>query len=155
MTKKKLASLVFRVLAVVGVVACLTIWLTPPTHRINKESLKLIREGMSQEEIVAILGAPPDSLKRDYILKWERIYQKSDPGCRIEQWSGEDIVISVVFDSAGRASGPQASVRQTGFLLENKHLAAIAMSLLIVAGVYAAFRTLKPATEPDVREEMR
>ena len=105
-----------------------------PTHRINKESLKLIRDGMNQEEIAGIFSAPPDSLKSDRNLEWERIWRKIDPGYRIEQWVGEDIVISVVFDPAGRAAGsPQASVRQTGFFPENKHLAGIAMGLLIVA----------------------
>ena len=134
MTKKKLLFLDFRVLVIVALVACLTIWLAVPTHRINKEGLKLIREGMNQEEIAGIFSAPPDSLKSDRNLEWERIWRKIDPGYRIEQWVGEDIVISVVFDSAGRAAGsPQASVRQTGFFLENKHLAGIAMGLLIVA----------------------
>jgi outer membrane protein assembly factor BamE (lipoprotein component of BamABCDE complex) len=146
MTKKKLLFLAFRVLAIVAVAACLMIWLTVPTHRINKESLKLIREGMSQEEIAAILGAPPDSVKSDRNLEWEQIWQRVHPGYRIEQWTGEDIVISVVFDSTGRAEGsPQASVRQTGFFLENKHLGGIAMGLLIVAAVTRFLRTKKQA----------
>jgi outer membrane protein assembly factor BamE (lipoprotein component of BamABCDE complex) len=146
MSKKKLLFLVFRVFVIVAAIACLTIWLTVPTHRINKESLKLIREGMSQEEIAAILGAPPDSLKSDRNLEWERICQKIDPGYRVEQWVGEDIVITVVFDPAGRAGSPQASVRQTGFFLENKHLAGIAIGLLIVAAVTRLLTRLAPTT---------
>ena len=103
MTKKKLLFLDFRVLVIVALVACLTIWLAVPTHRINKESLKLIREGMNQEEIAGIFSAPPDSLKSDRNLEWERNWQKADPGYRIEQWVGEEIVVSVVFDPFGRA----------------------------------------------------
>ena len=74
-------------------------WLLAPKHRINKESLELIKEGMTQKEVEDILGVPPGDYSyggfRDlYFDTWS-----AEPVS--EEWVGEETGIYVTFDPHG------------------------------------------------------
>ncbi len=82
-------------------------WLLMPRSRINLESFKLIKEGMSRKEIEALLGGPSG----DY-TNWphpKRINQLVALALQGNEedfvqhiWLGEEGVVKVVFDSHAR-----------------------------------------------------
>jgi hypothetical protein len=102
-----LAGLLF-----LGLAAGFTLWATWWRNPFHAEKIEIIQKGMSEEEVVKLLGVPPgyyvrqrtkdrvyliDSLKRPWM------YQEN-----AKRWYGEGregvITLSVVFDEEGRVA---------------------------------------------------
>jgi hypothetical protein len=105
MTKRRrwlLLSVAF--LAMVGVVGYLALWLSSPRPRINGESIKLIKVGMTQEEVEAILGVPPGNYSSGPIC----FFPPGGLTPRTELWIGEESAVHVSFDASRKvvSKGP-------------------------------------------------
>jgi hypothetical protein len=106
MTKRRWTLLGLGTVAMVAVMG-LAFWMGAPRHRINKESIGLIEQGMSQAEVEAIFGVPPgdyssntpnasawipttlsNSLKMTFIV----------PEGEQKTWMGEKVGVTLVFN---------------------------------------------------------
>jgi hypothetical protein len=85
-------------LLVVG--AMLGYWFMQPHPRIDEETLAKITSGMTEDEVIAIIGAPPGNYGYG-----EPIYDWSGPGQQTKHWWGRDAAILVTFDEHGGVQG--------------------------------------------------
>jgi len=117
MTKRRQIILMMGFAVIVaGIVGFLYPW--PAAfleHRINDESFKLIKKGMTQEEVEAILRAPPGDYStqhRTYIRKIslaagltggaDSWVKKLPLGYQKKRWAYEEWCIEVLFDPVGK-----------------------------------------------------
>jgi hypothetical protein len=106
-----------RLLVRLALVSCLALtglvlflrW-TSPIARINRESFQQIRLGMTEEEVIAILGVPPSKNDLDYLSKRVKkkfdaigmgeIRQDNSP-LNVKAWVGDGYAIEIGFDQTG------------------------------------------------------
>jgi hypothetical protein len=102
--RKRPLLLCLALLALVGLSGGLLVLLTHPRHRINQESYERIKEGMTLEEVEAILGGPPGNYTRGRygMLPYLALPLKPLPRV-LHEWLGEEAAIYVWFDLEGRA----------------------------------------------------
>jgi hypothetical protein len=108
MTRRKRLYLVLGTLILVSVVVYGALWLTRPKYRINEESVRAIRVGMTEEEVVAIIGVPPGSYASDGVLPNNASPLDGDeptPGSQYKTWFSERMGILVRFGASGRVEG--------------------------------------------------
>ena len=111
MKKRRLIQLIiFACLALAGLVLFLR-W-TTPNARINRESFQQIRTGMTEEEVIEILGVPPRKYDDSYVSK--RAKKKfdvvgvtdlpgDDPNLITKAWVADGMAIQIGFDQTGKA----------------------------------------------------
>ena len=95
---------ILRALTVLLAVAAVGIgiqWLLSPKHRINKESIAQIKEGMTQKEVEDILGVPPGNYAYDGFFTSVGYSGPLGPGVErwpTLQWAGEEIGIRITIN---------------------------------------------------------
>jgi hypothetical protein len=117
MAKRRRFFLGSGFVATLIVAGAIVVWSVTPTDRINEETFKLIRNGMTQPEIEAILMVPPGDYSNGAILisrmdpelpdlslgdelpMFVILPVPTDKGPRIKHWIGSDICLVVFFDS--------------------------------------------------------
>jgi hypothetical protein len=74
-----------------------------PRHRITNETIGQIRRGISEEEVVELLGAPAGyrAFGKDGWLCWGGPFRDN----RTETWVGDEAGVEVYFDQADRVLG--------------------------------------------------
>ena len=88
------------------------LWWTAPEHRINKESCDQIRNGMTETEVVAIIGASAgdyttaETEKERDLVRWiltDRVWQAALHGndIRSREWLSDNGAIQVLLDQNG------------------------------------------------------
>jgi hypothetical protein len=107
------ASLLLLGVALVLLGGWLTLGLSRPRHRITRENIERIEQGMTRQEVAALLGAPPGNYSRHQI---PALY---DPGlghsgppvdelhdCEgtVEEWVGDRSAVRVCFAANGRVA---------------------------------------------------
>ena len=106
MTKRRRLLLGTSLVATLVVVGVMVLWLAAPKHRINEESFKLIREGMTQQEVEAILRVPPgDYSNGGFVVRVEFAnngYSLMDDKDQKKFWTDNDLQIMVNFDPSGK-----------------------------------------------------
>lgn len=105
---KKRFLLKFGLIAVLGLAGFgLYLWWTIPTNGINRASLWRIREGMSQEEVEAIIGMPPGDYRKAS-EQWARgiglTVQGGTGGSWTSYWHADEhtIIVEFVDDEVSR-----------------------------------------------------
>ncbi|HEV3260877.1 MAG TPA: hypothetical protein VG013_28755 [Gemmataceae bacterium] len=95
-------------LALVPVVGCVLLFLPvflmgdEPKTPITMANAKKIREGMTQEEVAAIIGPPGDYTTGPCVVN---LHGTSVPGTRFENWTSDEAHIFIGFDKRGRVAG--------------------------------------------------
>lgn len=121
--KRKRLLLILGCLASVLLAGYVTLRLTAPRHRITGENIEAIREGMTEEEVEAILGAPAgDYSSKQTGGQFPEIeiiiipHRRSRPEWKIitgpdlvksrggKYWVGEATGVWVRFDEAGQVA---------------------------------------------------
>ena len=117
MTRRRRLLLVSGVLALIAVAGYMALWLTAPRFRISEESAKLIKKGMTQAEVEAVLGVPPGDYSVTHrgnqtIHHFNEIGLTGDPwrdklplGYQRKRWLSEGWGIDVLFDPGGNVEG--------------------------------------------------
>jgi hypothetical protein len=83
---------------------------TSPNARINRESLRQIEFGMTEEDVIAILDVPPSKNDLDYLSK--RVKDRFDvigvddspqdnSPLNVKAWVGDGYAIEIGFDQTG------------------------------------------------------
>ena len=118
----------------VGLIALLGfftfLWLTMPSHRIDKASFDKIANGMSLQEVESLLRCPPgkhcsnsamveltlpDGSKGGMAVN--ELFDDTDIGVRTFIWAGDNGVIVVILDAEKRVEDKQfANMYAEGFL---------------------------------------
>src|SRR4051794_23390992 len=80
------------------------LFLTTPRHRINEDTIKLIKVGMTQADVEKIFGAPAGDYSGGAV--WATINdgigrEPREVGAHLD-WYGEETGIQVCFDSNGK-----------------------------------------------------
>jgi hypothetical protein len=98
--------LVLIAVGMLAVGAALFIYTRPP--RICRERFERIQEGMTQEEVEAILGRPPGNYREYRPLVFvggadfgDVIWACQEPGFHVEHWTIDELRIEVGFRSNG------------------------------------------------------
>ena len=96
-----------RLLLILGCVASVllagyvTLRLTAPRHRITEENFAAINKGMTEEDVVELLGVKPGI----YASNFEEVFWpdglNNREGVRHEDWVGEEIAVWIHFDKDG------------------------------------------------------
>jgi hypothetical protein len=99
-----------RLLLMLGCVAAvllagyMTLRLTGPRHRITEENIKLIKKGMTEEEVEAILGSKAGSIPDGTLHAPNSLTVDSIDTRSSKHWVGKDVDVSVGFDADGRVT---------------------------------------------------
>jgi hypothetical protein len=108
MRKRTRVLVLILLTAAVGLLACAGWWwLTTPRHRIGLNSCSQIRQGMTQEEVEAILGVPPGNYATREELRLMGGLQMGRPANgehgHYAEWASDELVIWVYFGPDGAA----------------------------------------------------
>ena len=88
------------VVLVVVTVAAFLFW--PRGPRPCLATFQLVREGMTREEVVALVGAPPETLPEPSLQR------KLGLTVHVDEWGADDGRLRVAYDKDGRAEYVQA-----------------------------------------------
>jgi hypothetical protein len=99
MTKRRLL-LTVGFLAMVAVMGWLALWLNSPRHRINEDTVKLIKNGMTQGDVEAIFGIPPGHYTDGGFYFDHSLH--NPPTQDRKEWVGKDVAVDVFFDASGK-----------------------------------------------------
>ena len=73
-----------------------------PQHRITFENIRLIKKGMTREDVEAVFGVPSG----DYSCGAQFCYvfstREIEPETQVEWWLGEESGVEVLFDERGK-----------------------------------------------------
>ena len=102
--------LVVGALALLGLAGVLLAWLTPrPGAGITQENSERIREGMTEQEVEAVLGCPagnyrgPESVLQERgIPLWVSVDGDCEDGPQLKLWVGPRFAVHVLVDCRGR-----------------------------------------------------
>jgi len=104
------------------------LWLTAPTHRIDRASFEQISDGMTQAEVEAILRAPPGKHSSASAMIESQLADGSTCGVAVDEiwptdedlqapvkeagrraalWAGDRGMIMIVFDAGNRVTEKQ------------------------------------------------
>jgi len=103
--KRRELLLVAGLLIVAAAVGYMALRLSSPRHGINEESIKLIQKGMTEAEVVAIVGLPPGHYGQEGILPDNAAPLEGDdprPGNYYKTWSSDSMGILVRFWRLGK-----------------------------------------------------
>jgi hypothetical protein len=94
---------------VVLLLGCLTLWLTWPVDRITRQQFVNIQLGMTEAEVVNVLGRPTGDAPKNVIIMFESVPESfmdpdSFPLNSRRQWVGTDHAILVELDEHGQVS---------------------------------------------------
>jgi|SRR6516225_9754709 len=104
--KRKPLLLILTSLISVLLVAYVTLWLTAPRHRITLENILAIKNGMTELEVEARLGARAG----DY-SSWKHGEFLAALGAKGKMWVGDHASVFVHFDKNGRVVGKNFGIR--------------------------------------------
>jgi hypothetical protein len=107
---RKRSLLVPGCFVAVLLIGCLTLWLTWPVDRINREAFVRIRPGMTEGEVEEILGRPTGDGPSDAIVMYEGVPESfvdpaSYPPDKRRQWVGSKHAVLIELDERGQVSG--------------------------------------------------
>jgi hypothetical protein len=117
--RKRLLALVVVVLAGSALVACLSLYRRPPSARFTREMARQIHRGMTEAEVVTVLGWPAGnhaSPGTGYIPETDGIAWGADTvwpnpqglplvsGETLKGWISDEGIVCVKFDANGRAT---------------------------------------------------
>jgi hypothetical protein len=97
--------------------AGVAVWLRAPRHHITAENVKRIKEGMTQQEVEAIVGAPAGNYAagRSFAVylagpsaprwgqRWESTKDRGLGDLHAAEWLGDEAAVEVWFAQDGRA----------------------------------------------------
>jgi hypothetical protein len=101
--KRALVLPLAAVAALTGAAFAIRAWLAPIPHRINQASYEQIRGGMTEEEVIGILGVPPGHYYRGDCF-WGQIsgIRLSARDGKLEAWVSGMWWIEVAFSPEGK-----------------------------------------------------
>jgi hypothetical protein len=116
MGKRRLLLLVAAALVLLGG-AGVALWPSPTKHHITAGTIGCIKEGMTQEEVEAIVGAPPGNYAggRSFAVylagpsaprwgqRWESTKVRGLADLHAAEWVGDEAAVEVWFAQDGRA----------------------------------------------------
>jgi hypothetical protein len=107
MTKCHAVSLLsFLLLAVAAATSSWLLFAQGP--RFTQEQCNLLKDGMSEEEVIATLGCSPDHcVDGKYFIGGlgGSIHSRNWDDCVVKTWNRRDMSISIAFDRDGRSAG--------------------------------------------------
>ena len=82
-------------------------WLTAPEDRLNRAGYRAIALGLDERQIEAVLGRPAGDYRVGQVLYGTATDDAGDAGraVRSSEWRGNDGLVMVSFDAAGRSVG--------------------------------------------------
>jgi hypothetical protein len=78
-------------------------WAAGPRHRINRETIALVQEGMTEAEVEALFGVPAGNYsggRGELAFMTGRRLRALSPSCK--EWVGDETGARVAFDADGR-----------------------------------------------------
>ena len=106
MRKRELLVLFVSIMLLLASAVC---WLIPPpspTSRINRKNFDMIRAGMNEEEVDAILGGPEGDYSTGEVEPVDGfILLDTTFGVLPSRWQGDEANVCVSFDEKGKVLG--------------------------------------------------
>jgi outer membrane protein assembly factor BamE (lipoprotein component of BamABCDE complex) len=101
MPSRKTLLLLSGYLLLVGATT-LSVWRMPPRHFITRANCDMIREGMTEDQVVQLLGVPAGNYASGEWLYLGPGVQKFYSGrLDFKTWVGDEVLIDVGFDESG------------------------------------------------------
>jgi len=100
--------------SLVAVVPAGLFWSTLPRHAISKQNIAMIRPGMTQKQVEALLGGPPGDYGPESVASESHGISIPLPSERDEAWIAGFTAVSVRFGEDGRVVSVQEFARLVG-----------------------------------------